>query len=181
MKRVPFAVFCLVLLLASSTVFAQNIVVFSDSGFPPADSASPQQVGNLLPGARLASVDQLSGLLASPSTALLVLPYGSAFPEQAWPDIHQFLQRGGNLLVLGGRPFSRSVFHDDAGWHLRDYNVRFMRALMIDQYQETPGSDGMAFEANPDMPLQLPRFTWKRAFSPVIRLSAVDLYKRGGA
>jgi len=56
-----------------------------------------------------------------------------------------------------------------------------MRTLMIDQYQETPGSDGAEFQANPDMPLQLPHFTWKRAFSPVIRLSAVDLYKRGGA
>ena len=31
------------------------------------------------------------------------------------------------------------------------------------------------------MALQLPAFGWKRAFSPVIRLSAVDLYKRGGS
>src|SRR6476619_524369 len=27
----------------------------------------------------------------------------------------------------------------------------------------------------------MPAFSWKRAFSPVIRLSAVDLYHRGGA
>ena len=181
MKKALSAVFCLALLLISTSVFAQNIVVFSDAGFPAADSAIPQQLGSLLPGAKTAAVDQLSGLLAAPSTSLLVLPYGSAFPEQAWPDIHQFLQRGGNLLVLGGRPFSRSAYHDNSGWHLRDYNVRFMRTLMIDQYQETPGSEGSEFQANPDMPLQLPRFAWKRAFSPVIRLSAVDLYKRGGA
>ena len=66
-------------------------------------------------------------------------------------------------------------------WHLRPYSVRFIRPLMIDQYQETPGSDGFEFQSNPDLPLQLPAFTWKRAFSPVIRLSAVDLYHRGGA
>ena len=105
MKRVLFAV----LLVVSTAAFAQNIVVFSDRGFPSADSASPQQLASLLPGSRLTSVDRLSGLLAAPTTALLVLPYGSAFPEQAWPEIHQFLKRGGNLLVLGGRPFSRSA------------------------------------------------------------------------
>ena len=52
---------------------------------------------------------------------------------------------------------------------------------MIDQYQETPSSDGMQFQANPELTLQLHPFSWKRAFSPVIRLSAVDLYRRGGS
>ena len=92
-----------------------------------------------------------------------------------------FLDRGGNLLVLGGRPFTRAAYRDSGGWHLRDYSVRFIRPLMIDQYQETPGSDGLQFQSNPEIPLQLPAFAWKRAFSPVIRLSAVDLYHRGGA
>jgi hypothetical protein len=59
--------------------------------------------------------------------------------------------------------------------------VRFARSLMIDQYQITPGSEGLEFQANPDVAVRLPRFSWKRAFSPVIRLSAVDLYKRGGS
>src|ERR1700746_4208422 len=52
---------------------------------------------------------------------------------------------------------------------------------MIDQYQETPGSDGLQFQSNPELTLKVPAFSWKRAFSPVIRLSAVDLYHRGGA
>ncbi len=64
---------------------------------------------------------------------------------------------------------------------LRDYSVRFIRPLMIDQYQETPGSDGLQFQTNPELTLKVPAFSWKRAFSPVIRLSAVDLYHRGGA
>jgi len=109
------------------------------------------------------------------------MAYGSAFPEQAWPAIQDFLHRGGNLLVLGGRPFTRAAYQDASGWHLRDYSVRFTRPLMIDQYETTPSSDGMLFQTNPDLGPQLPRFDWKRAFSPVIRLSAVDLYKRGGA
>jgi hypothetical protein len=52
---------------------------------------------------------------------------------------------------------------------------------MIDQYQATPGSGNLEFRTNLDLPLQLPRFSWKSAYSPVIRLSAVDLYRRGGA
>jgi hypothetical protein len=159
------------------------VVILAEPGFPAADStvASPQQLAGWVPGAQLVSVEQLRQLLNSPTTALLILPYGSAFPEEAWPEIHQFLQRGGNLAVLGGQPFTRAAYRDHGSWKLREYSVRYIRPLMIDQYQTTPGSDGLVFQANPEIPLQLPAFPWKRAFSPVIRLSAVDLYKRGGA
>jgi len=168
-------------LQAQST--ASTAVVFSELGFPAADSAapSPQQVATMLPGAQSANAAQLATVLASPATRLFVLPYGSAFPEESWPAIKQFLDRGGNLLVLGGRPFTRAAYRDSNGWHLRDYSVRFIRPLMIDQYQETPGSDGLQFQPNPEIPLQIGAFVWKRAFSPVIRLSAVDIYHRGGA
>src|SRR4029077_14107785 len=37
------------------------------------------------------------------------------------------------------------------------------------------------FQNNPELTLKVAAFPWKRAFSPVIRLSAVDLYHRGGA
>jgi hypothetical protein len=160
-----------------------STVVFSESGFPAADAAGPSahQIAALLPGARFAHAGQLATLLKDPATRLLVLPYGSAFPEESWPEIFAFLKDGGSLVVLGGRPFTRSAYHDATGWKLRDYSVRFARALMIDQYQTTPGSDGLQFQTNPDLPLKLPRFAWGRAFSPVIRLSAVDLYHRGGA
>jgi hypothetical protein len=159
------------------------VAVLAEPGFSPADTAvsSSQQLQTILPGARFASTEQLPPLLKDSTTRLLVLPYGSAFPESAWPDIYAFLQRGGNLLVLGGRPFTRSAYRDANGWKLRDYSVRFTRPLMIDQYQITPGSDRMQFQTNPEIPLSLPAFHWRRAFSPIIRLSAVDLYKRGGA
>src|SRR5260370_14741337 len=135
----------------------------------------------MLPGSELASVELLPALLEASATRLLVLPYGSAFPEQLWPDIYRFLGRGGNLLVLGGRPFTRSAYRDAGGWKLRDSSVRFTRPLMIDQYQVTSGSEGLEFQTNPDVISQLPGFAWTRAFSLVIRLSEVDLYKRGGS
>jgi hypothetical protein len=172
--------------IASAPVSAQErsaAVVFFDSGFPSADSASPshEQLEKMFPGARFAKLDQFDAQLGDPSTRLLVLPYASAFPEQAWTSIFGFLEHGGNLLVLGGRAFSRAAYRDSSGWHLRDYSVRFMRPLMIDQYQITPGSEGLNFQTNPDVTLQPKPFVWKRAFSPIIRLSAVDLYNRGGS
>lgn len=160
-----------------------DVAVFSETGFPAADAAAPAsgELASILPGAHFGTADQLAEVLKNSTTRTLVLPYGSSFPEQAWPDIFKFLQHGGNLVVLGGRPFTRSAYHDNAGWHLREYSVRFIRPLMIDQYQSTPGSEGMEFRDNPDVTLKLPQFSWKQAFSPVIRLSAVDLYHRGGA
>jgi Beta-galactosidase len=185
MRTFSLVIVCL-LSIATAALAADQFsaaVVFSESGFPAADTASPsaQQLAVLLPRAHLATARELATLLKDPGTQLLVLPYGSAFPEEAWPDILAFLQRGGNVLVLGGRPFTRSAYHDANGWKLRDYSVRFARALMIDQYQTTPGSDELQFQPNPALPLRLPRFSWGGAFSPVIRLSAMDLYHRGGA
>ena len=178
---------CIVALLVMiSPLSAQSfsgVVVFVDSDFPAADSAEPSsgQISGAFAGAQFARSEQLAELLRSPETHLLVLPYGSAFPEAAWADIESFLGRGGNLLVLGGRPFTRSVYHAGDGWHLREYSVRFTRALMIDQYQSTPGSKDLTFHVNADVAVEVPRFDWREAYSPIIRLSAVDLYRRGGA
>ena len=186
-KPVVFAVVPLFFVLIPNTLLAQTaaspVVLFAEPGFPAADTVPPshQQLTAILPGSQHVGADHLREALASPATRLLILPNGSAFPEDAWPAIKQFLDRGGNLLVLGGMPFTRAAYRDRGRWHLREYSVRCIRPLMIDQYQDTPGSDGLQFEPNPEIPLRLPAFAWKRAFSPVIRLSAVDLYHRGGA
>ena len=134
-----------------------------------------------MPGAALANLDAFETLLKDPSTRLCILPYGSAFPEDAWPELFSYLQRGGNLLVLGGKPFTRAAYKDSTGWKLRDYSVRFIQELLIDQYQRTPGSDGLTFETNPDVVTKVPQFAWKAAFSPIIRLSEAGLYPRGGS
>lgn len=185
-KLIVLAVFLVFTLFEPSILLGQDmsgVIVFNESNFPSADSAAPTstQLASLFPSANMKMADKLPAALSLSSSRLLVLPYGSAFPEQAWPAINHFLEGGGNLLVLGGRPFARAAYRDSNGWHLRDYSVRCTRPLMIDQYQETPGSEGLQFQTNPDLTLQLSAFSWKRAFSPVIRLSAVDLYKRGGS
>jgi len=172
----------LLCMMLSMTASGQsNIVIFSEPGFPVADSvAAPEAIlRSAIAGAQFASAVELKEKLSV--ARLLVLPYGSAFPEDNWAEIESFLRRGGNLLVLGGRPFTRAAYRDGNVWKLHDYSVRYTRALMIDQYQETPGSEGLKFESNPDIPLNLPQFSWKHGFSPIIHLSTVDLYNRGGS
>jgi hypothetical protein len=160
-----------------------GVVIFYEAAFPAADSAgaSREQLAAQLPGAQFVAADGLGAALGNASTQLLLLPFGSAFPEQDWAAIYAYLQRGGNLLVLGGRPFTRAAYREGNNWKLREYSVRFARQLLIDQYQDTPGSEGMEFQTNPEVTFQPQRFSWKRGFSPVIRLSAVDLYPRGGS
>src|SRR5215475_3029335 len=180
------SVLCCTAFLRSTPSRAQEVsavVVLRETGLPSADCpAFPQpQLEKALPAARHVSADQLAAALSEPATRLLVLPYGSAFAEDDWPAIREFLQHGGNLMVLGGRPFTRAAYHNDSGWHLRDYSLRFIQQLSMDQFQTTPGSAGMEFQNNPDLTISLPRFGWQRAFSPIIRLSAVDLYNRGGS
>ncbi len=173
-------------LLAAPVLRAQDfsgVVIWSEAGLPAADSAAPppEFLARTFPQSKLAASDQLSTLLADQRTQLLLLPQASVVPESAWSAIYSYLKRGGNLLVLGGRPFTRAAYRDAGGWHLREASVRFLHPLLIDQYQVTPGSEREEFIRNPDVPIEVPKFSWQRAFSPVIRLSTNDIYRRGGA
>jgi hypothetical protein len=180
-------VFALALsLLVPTLLRAQTfsgVVVWSEPGLPSADtaSASSTQLAQIFDGARFVAAHELPAALSDTNTRLLVLPQGSVIPEAAFSAISDFLHRGGNLLVLGGRPFTRAAYRDASGWHLREYSTRFSRALQIDQYRSTPGSDGAVFTPNPDIPITLPHFSWNQAFSPTIRLSTSDIYNRGGS
>jgi hypothetical protein len=171
--------------LGAPNAFAQGsgTVLFYEDGFPAADSSAPSQaeLTSLVAGARFVGAQQLRDALADSTTHLLVLPYGSAYPEAEWPAIYAYVQRGGNLLVLGGRPFTRAAYDDKSGWHLRAYSVRDSLPLLIDQYQKTPGSESYGFEDNPDVVEHLPRFSWQRAFSPIIHLTSSDVYNRDGS
>lgn len=160
-----------------------NAVIWFESGIPATDSAAPTgtQLSEIFAGAHLATTDQLAAQLADTKTSLLILPFGSTVPESDWSAISGFLRRSGNLLVLGGRPFTRSAYHDSSGWHLREYSTRFSRPMLIDEYQATPSSSGETFTPNPEIPIELPHFSWNKAFSPIIRLSTSDIYQRGGS
>jgi hypothetical protein len=89
-------------------------LVFRAAGFPTVD-APPIDDGVLdralagLPVERAASAGELVARLRLRDVDVLILPYGSAFPVEAWPRIRGFLRHGGGLAVLGGAPFHEPV------------------------------------------------------------------------
>ena len=95
-RKFPYSL--LIGIMLGTALFAQtgNVLVFSEPGFPAADSVAPTeaQLAKLFPGAKTAGVKQLREELSTPASRLLVLPYGSAFPEEAWSGIKSFLDRG---------------------------------------------------------------------------------------
>lgn len=158
--------------------YAQGMtVILQEAGFPTSDSVSID-AGILQHGFRAAHIVKAADLdtaLEDKDTKLLVLPYGSAYPEASWPAILRYLEKGGDLVVLGGKPFTRAAYRVGDGWRLRNASVAESLELLIADYQQTPGSSELRFKTNPDFEPQLPPFTWKRAFSPVLRLSTVPL------
>jgi hypothetical protein len=168
---------------------AGQIIVFDEPDFPAADSAQPTEsaLRAAFGGARFANADQLGASLAAYAQGdLLVMPYGSAYPEQAWRAVLEYLDRGGNLLVLGGKPFTRAAYRAGAGWQLRPPSVAASLELLIHDYQQTVGSEdavkgSLHFVPNPDVLPALPAFAWERAFSPVLRLSVTAMYKEDGS
>ncbi|HEY6447598.1 MAG TPA: alpha-amylase family protein [Acidobacteriaceae bacterium] len=105
MRFYPFG---LLLVLASANSLQAKVVVFSEPGFPTVGS-QPISNATLTPALGgdtvFAGVNQLTRPETLRGANLLVLPYGSAFPVEAWGAIERYLHEGGNLLVLGGQPF----------------------------------------------------------------------------
>ena len=160
------------------------VVVFWEDGFPTADTAPPARadLAAAIPTSMFATSERLADALARAEARLLVLPFGSAFPEENWQHISAFLERGGNLLVLGGQPFTRPAYRAEKAWKLRQSTLAYAKKLFINEYQSTPASSGLQFQANEDIaPHRLPAFDWARAYSLTIRLSDEDLYLRGGS
>lgn len=167
--------------MAQSTAIS-GVVLFWEEGFPAADISqlSPAQAREIFAGFDAAGTETLASKLVN--ARVLVLPYGSTFPELSWPAIRSFLQRGGNLVVLGGRPFTRPVYRDNNGvWQVRSSTHAFARELRIYGYNPTSGA-GLAFSANSEIagPV-LPAFTWEKAWSLTVRLSEKALDEREGS
>ncbi len=107
-----FLIATFVLFLATPFGFGK-VVVFWQDGFPTIASVpvSQETLTKSLAGMDpvFLNLDGLKNPAALASVDLLVLPYGSAIPTDAWSGIHAYLEAGGNLLVLGGQPLRVSV------------------------------------------------------------------------
>ncbi|MEM1181914.1 MAG: hypothetical protein AAGM22_26445 [Acidobacteriota bacterium] len=115
--------------------------IFSVEGFPtvdghPIDPAALDRALDGLPLDRLTSVDQLRERLRVRHYDLLVMPYGSAFPLEAWVELEFFLRRGGGLVVFGGAPFHQPVRQVGDDFVLGVRQPTFADALKIGPYDE---------------------------------------------
>jgi hypothetical protein len=121
------------LLLNLSPVFSKTIV-FYEKGFPAVENskidkaALDQALSSLQP--RYMGLVELQKANALDDCNLLVLPYGSAFPADAWETLQAYLDHG-NLLVLGGRPFFVPVYKDGSSWRTEPPQNTFSRHLGI--------------------------------------------------
>ncbi len=146
-----------------------KVVVFWQPGFPtlasqPVDRASlGKALAALDPAPELVFADEaMLALTETLSDAeLLVLPYGSAVPAGAWKSIEQFLDGGGNLLVIGGQPLR--------------VPVRFVdRQYVADSPQDTY-SRVLGFRHTYEVPVpQDAVFRWKAGYSwlPAVKVRA---------
>jgi hypothetical protein len=137
------------LMLGSAVPACAKVVVFWQDGFPTVASQpiTREALVKALDGADpvFTGLDGFRNPATLTGIELLVLPYGSAVPADAWGAIHSYLRAGGNLLVIGGQPLRVPVT-------LR--NGHFLQALPQDTYSrelglrhsyELPPQDGTKF------------------------------------
>jgi hypothetical protein len=109
---------------------ATRVGVFRASGFPTVDAAQSPGVDQA-GWSTFDSPRALADGLAAGKTSVLVLPYGSAFPADAWPAIKGFLDGGGSLVVLGGAPFAQPVHLKDGRYVLGVRHPSYAHELLI--------------------------------------------------
>ena len=123
----PMAVFALLLgaSVASGAAPAQGrrIHILYDK-FPYASQAFVDSLVTTLQTdvhARVVTGLGLPAMLATdPPSDTLILPDSRVFPLESKPALEEYLQRGGDLIVIGGPAFSRMVVDIGGKWLERD-------------------------------------------------------------
>jgi hypothetical protein len=122
------------LILASVLPLCAKVVVFWQPGFPTVASApvTRDALVKALEGTGpvFAGIDQMKDPATFAGADLLVMPYGSAVPTEAWAAIQDFIRGGGDILVLGGQPFRVPV---------TSVNGKFIQAEPQDSYSRDFG------------------------------------------
>jgi len=126
-----------------------KVVVYWQDGFPTLESQPvPQEtLRKALDGLQpeFASLDELNKQETLRDADLLVLPYGSAVPTDAWVAVLKYLQTGGNLLVLGGRPLAIPVRREAGGFNADRAEPAYSRQIGIEHTYEAPLRTGLKF------------------------------------
>ncbi len=113
------------------------VAVFWEAGFPSiAGCNTTREILELALGSFNVTYLSEQDLIAQLNTeqfALLITPYGSAFPKRAWSSLLKYLRAGGNWLNLGGVPFAAPVVRAGAGWRTENAQTSYHTRLGITQ------------------------------------------------
>jgi len=159
---------CVWFLLAASILPLQleaKTVVFWQAGFPTIASQPMDRptLDKTLDGLEplFADVKSLADQESLSNVDLLVLPYGSAFPIEAWKSIERYLNAGGNLLVIGGQPLRTPVSLVNGQYRAGSPQDTYARVLGFRHTYEVPVESGAKFQ-------------WRRGYSwlPSIEIRA---------
>jgi hypothetical protein len=140
------SVILLFVLASTLPVFART-VVFWQEGFPVVASqpVSRATLTKALDGALFADLEALQKPETLAGAELLVLPYGSAVPVEAWANIHAYLRGGGNLLVIGGQALRVPVSRTEGKFEPARPQDTYSREIGIRNSYEVPHQDGVKF------------------------------------
>jgi hypothetical protein len=126
-----------------------KVVVFWQEGFPTLESQpiAQEALQKALDGFQpeFADLDELSNPKTLRDADLLVLPYGSAVPADAWAAVVKHIQAGGNLLVLGGRALTIPVRKQGGGFVASRLEAAYARQIGIEHTYEAPLQSGLKF------------------------------------
>jgi hypothetical protein len=136
------------LFISISCVYGK-VVVFWQPGFPTLESQPvPQEsLRQALEGMQpeFANLDELNDPATLRGAELLVLPYGSAVPADSWAAVLNYLQSGGNLLILGGRPLAIPVRKEAGQFTPAPAEIAYSREIGIEHTYEAPLAAGLKF------------------------------------
>ncbi|HEY1218268.1 MAG TPA: beta-galactosidase [Bryobacteraceae bacterium] len=145
-----------ILITISAFPAAAKAVVFWQPGFPTVSSqpVARETLAKAFEGMGpvFSDLDRLEDPAALSGADLLVLPYGSAAPADAWSAIMAYLRSGGNLLVLGGQPLRVPVSRIDGKFVEGPPQDSYARDLNLQHTYAVPNPQGA-------------RFVWRAGYS----------------
>jgi hypothetical protein len=148
MRNIVKLIIILVLFVSASSA-SSKVVVLWQAGFPTLESQPvPQEtLRKALDGLHpeFVSLNELNQMENWHEVELLVLPYGSAVPSQDWSAIKRYLETGGNLLVLGGRPLTIPVWSEGDRFIAGPPETAYSREIGIEHTYEAPLAAGLEF------------------------------------
>ena len=114
-----------------------RVALLLEEGFPFVDTelAAGEALRKAFEGFDLVPlrVSEIRGRILEEPFHLLVTPYGSAFPWEAYAALESYLGKGGNWINIGGRPLSVPIARDGAGWRVEARQISYHRKLGITQ------------------------------------------------